>query len=164
LKFSDSQPLFITHVCISLYSVLTQLIKDSLNLKCYKVPNIKSIKISQLVDDTTLFCNSKEDVLKAINEIEIFGSFSGLLLNRNKTQPLFITHVCISLYSVLTQLIKDSLNLKCFKVPNIKSHSKESKAVEKSINIIAPSITMRSVLLIHNVLVSYLCCLKRGII
>jgi hypothetical protein len=34
-----------------------------------------SIKISQLADDTTLFCNSKEDVLKAINEIEIFGSF-----------------------------------------------------------------------------------------
>ena len=43
-----------------------------------------SIKISQLAVDTTLFCNSKEDVLKAMNEIEIFGSFSGLLLNRNK--------------------------------------------------------------------------------
>jgi hypothetical protein len=84
-----------------------------------------------LADDTTLFCNSKEDVQKAMNEIEIFGSFSGF------TQPLFITHVCISLYSVLTQLIKDSLNLKCFKVPNIKSHSKESKAFEKSTNIIA---------------------------
>ena len=45
-----------------------------------------SIKSSQLADDTTLFCNSKEDVLKAMNEIEIFGSFSGLLLNRNKTE------------------------------------------------------------------------------
>ena len=45
-----------------------------------------SINISQLTDDTTLFCNSKEDVLKAMNEIEIFGSFSGLLLNRNKTE------------------------------------------------------------------------------
>jgi hypothetical protein len=44
-----------------------------------------SINISQLADDTTLFCNSKEDVLKAMNEIEIFGSFSGLLLNRSKT-------------------------------------------------------------------------------
>jgi hypothetical protein len=49
-----------------------------------------SIKISQLADDTTLFCNSKEDVLKAINEIEIFGSFSGLLLNRNKTEWVWI--------------------------------------------------------------------------
>jgi hypothetical protein len=45
-----------------------------------------SIKSSQLADDTTICCNSKEDVLKAMNEIEIFGSFSGLLLNRNKTE------------------------------------------------------------------------------
>jgi hypothetical protein len=30
-----------------------------------------SISISPLADDTTLFCNSKEDVLKAMNEIEI---------------------------------------------------------------------------------------------
>ena len=30
-----------------------------------------SISISQLADDTTLICNSKEDVLKAMNEIEI---------------------------------------------------------------------------------------------
>ena len=49
-----------------------------------------SIKISQLAGDTTLFCNSKEDVLKAMNEIEIFGSFSGLLLNRNKTEGAWI--------------------------------------------------------------------------
>jgi hypothetical protein len=47
-------------------------------------------KISQLTDDTTLFCNSKEDVLKAMNEIEIFGSFSGALLNRNKTEAVWI--------------------------------------------------------------------------
>jgi hypothetical protein len=49
-----------------------------------------SIKIPQLADDTTLFCNSKGDVLKAMNEIEIFGSFSGLLLNRNKTERVWI--------------------------------------------------------------------------
>ena len=38
----------------------------------------RCIKISQLADDTTLFCSSKNDVEKAINEFEIFGSFSGL--------------------------------------------------------------------------------------
>jgi hypothetical protein len=43
-----------------------------------------------LADDTTLFCNSKEDVQKAMKEIEIFGSFSGLLLNRNKTEGVWI--------------------------------------------------------------------------
>ena len=45
-----------------------------------------SIKISQLADDTTLFCSSKEDVLKATNELEIYGSCSCLLLNRNNTE------------------------------------------------------------------------------
>jgi hypothetical protein len=45
-----------------------------------------NLVFDQLADDTTLFCNSKEDVLKAMNEIEIVGSFSGLLLNRNKTE------------------------------------------------------------------------------
>ena len=49
-----------------------------------------SIKISQLADDTTLFCCSKYDVQVAMNEIEIFGSYSGLKLNRNKTEGLWI--------------------------------------------------------------------------
>ena len=49
-----------------------------------------SIQISQLADDTTLFCRSKKDVELAMNEIEIFGSFSGLILNRNKTEGLWI--------------------------------------------------------------------------
>jgi hypothetical protein len=29
-----------------------------------------SIKITQLADDTTLFCNSKEEVLKAMNNAD----------------------------------------------------------------------------------------------
>ena len=44
-----------------------------------------SIKISQITDDTTLFCTSKEEIYLAFNEIETFGSFSGLLMNKNKT-------------------------------------------------------------------------------
>ena len=48
------------------------------------------IKISQLADDTTLFCSSKDDASNAMNEIEIFGSFSGLKLNRNKTEGLWV--------------------------------------------------------------------------
>ena len=49
-----------------------------------------SIKISQLADDTTLFCSSKSDISKAMNIIETFGSFSGLKLNRNKTEGIWI--------------------------------------------------------------------------
>ena len=43
------------------------------------------IKISQLADDTTLFMSSKTDIVLAMNEIEIFESFSGVILNRNNT-------------------------------------------------------------------------------
>ena len=43
-----------------------------------------SIKISQLTYDPTLFCTSKEEIYIAFNEIETFGSFSGLLINEQK--------------------------------------------------------------------------------
>ena len=49
-----------------------------------------SIKISQLADDTTLYFNSKNDISVAMNEIEIFGNFLGLMINRNKTEGLWI--------------------------------------------------------------------------
>jgi hypothetical protein len=41
-----------------------------------------NIKISQLADDTTLYFNSKNDISVAMNEIEIFGTFSGLMINK----------------------------------------------------------------------------------
>ena len=49
-----------------------------------------SIKISQLADDTTLFCTSKEEIYIAFNEIETFGSFSGLLMNKHKTGGIWV--------------------------------------------------------------------------
>ena len=49
-----------------------------------------SIKISQFADDTTLFCTSKEEIYLAFNEIETFGSFSGLLINKNKTGGIWV--------------------------------------------------------------------------
>jgi hypothetical protein len=49
-----------------------------------------SIKISQLADDTTLFCTFKEEIYLAFNEIEPFGSFSGLLMNKNKTGGIWV--------------------------------------------------------------------------
>ena len=49
-----------------------------------------SIKISQLADDTTLFCTSKEEIYLTFNEIETFGSFSGSLMNKNKTGGIWV--------------------------------------------------------------------------
>ena len=47
-----------------------------------------SITISQLEDDTTLYFNSKKDIYVAMNEIEIIGTFSGLMINRNRIGKL----------------------------------------------------------------------------
>jgi hypothetical protein len=49
-----------------------------------------SIKISQHADDTTLSMSSKEEITSALHEIEIFGSLSGLMLNRKKTQGMWV--------------------------------------------------------------------------
>jgi hypothetical protein len=42
--------------------------------------------LSQLADDTTVFVQSKKEISIALNIIETFDSFSGLILNRNKTE------------------------------------------------------------------------------
>ena len=39
------------------------------------------INILQLAEDTTLYSNSKNDISVAMNEIEIVGTFSGLMIN-----------------------------------------------------------------------------------
>ena len=68
-------------------------IRHNKNIKGFqvKIDEINhSIKISQLADDTTLFFNSKTEIPLALNEIEIFGSFSGLIMNKDKTEGLWI--------------------------------------------------------------------------
>ena len=49
-----------------------------------------SIKILQLADDTTLFCTFKEEIYLAFNEIETFGSLSGLLMKKKKTGRIWV--------------------------------------------------------------------------
>jgi hypothetical protein len=68
-------------------------IRNNKNIKGFqvKIDEINhSIKISQLADDTTLFFNSKTEIPLALNEIEIFGSFSGLIMNKDKTEGVWI--------------------------------------------------------------------------
>ena len=49
-----------------------------------------SIKIPQLVDDTNLVGTSKEEISLPFNKIETFGNFSGLLMNKNKTEVIWV--------------------------------------------------------------------------
>ena len=47
-------------------------------------------KILQYADDTTLLLKDENEVLTVLNDIENFSSFSGLKLNRSKSQGMWI--------------------------------------------------------------------------
>ena len=49
-----------------------------------------NLKISQLAGDTTLFLKSKHEITIAKNIIEEFGNLSGLKLNKNKTEEIWL--------------------------------------------------------------------------
>ena len=50
-----------------------------------------SYKIKQFADDTTLFLDgSKNSLLAALNTVEIFGTISGLFVNRDKTRLVWL--------------------------------------------------------------------------
>ena len=51
---------------------------------------VKIIKLTQLSDDTTLFLSRKKEIGIALYIIETLGKHSGLILNRNKTEGLWI--------------------------------------------------------------------------
>ena len=51
---------------------------------------INNLKISQLADDTTLFVNNETEIHKALEIIDHFGIYSGLKLNKNKTEIMWI--------------------------------------------------------------------------
>ena len=66
-------------------------IRNNTDIKGFQIKideQTHSIKISQLADDTTLYFNSKNDIYVAMNEIEIVGTFSGLMINRNRIGKL----------------------------------------------------------------------------
>ena len=53
--------------------------------------NGKELKITQFADDTTLILNGECGSLKAaLNTLEVFGSYSGLIVNTDKTQVVWI--------------------------------------------------------------------------
>lgn len=46
--------------------------------------------MTQLADDTTLFVKDIKDIQNAISTINTFGKYSGLALNINKTEGMWI--------------------------------------------------------------------------
>ena len=70
--------------------ILNYLIKKNKKINGIYVDEIE-IKITQFADDTTLILDGSQSSLQAaLNTIEIFGSFSGLKINTNKTKLVWI--------------------------------------------------------------------------
>ena len=70
--------------------ILNYLIKKNKKINGIYIDEIE-IKITQFADDTTLILDGSQSSLQAaLNTIEIFGSFSGLKINTNKTKLVWI--------------------------------------------------------------------------
>ena len=82
-----------TLIFVIAVEILACRIRQDKNLKGIQIKldgRTHSLKLSQLADDTTVFVQSKIEISIAFNIIETFGSFSGLILNRNKTEDMWI--------------------------------------------------------------------------
>ncbi|GFR75322.1 reverse transcriptase [Elysia marginata] len=85
-----------------LYLVAAEL----LSLKIQQTPTIKGInipkstdsyKLLRYADDTTLFLKDQTDLREACAQIKVFSTFSGLILNQQKSQILPMTNNTIQL-------------------------------------------------------------------
>ena len=78
------------YLFIIVAQILTVLIKNNNSIQGIKIED-EEIKLTQFADDTTLILNgSSESLQAALNTLEIFGSYSGLKVNTDKTQIVWI--------------------------------------------------------------------------
>ena len=70
--------------------VLTRLIQNNNHIQGIKIENLE-FKMTQFADDTTLIMDGSQHSLQsALNTIEIYGSMSGLKMNKEKTKVIWI--------------------------------------------------------------------------
>ena len=53
----------------------------------------RPLKITQLTDDTTLFVSNETDIVNALSVVDKFSEVSGLYLNKNKTEGLWLNNL-----------------------------------------------------------------------
>ena len=78
---------------ILIAEILALNIRHNQNFKGIKIKlrnSTKQIKICQLADDTTIFIQNKQEINNVLKIIENYGQFSGLKLNKNKTEALWV--------------------------------------------------------------------------
>ena len=78
------------HLCALLFLLVVEILAANIRKNANEGLNItlkgdeKTIHISQLADDTTLFLKNKEAIIKALQTVEKFGKCSALKLNKGK--------------------------------------------------------------------------------
>ena len=68
-------------------------IRQDKNIKGILIPGLEGsneIKIQQFADDTTLFFKDEQSLLVALKLIDVFSEISGLKINKNKTEAMWI--------------------------------------------------------------------------
>ena len=65
-------------------------IRQDPNCKGIDLPNQQEVKISQFADDTTIITNNSESLKPHLQTVEVFGTLSGLKLNRKKTKAMWL--------------------------------------------------------------------------
>lgn len=73
--------------------ILSNKIRSNENIEGIKITldnDVCPLKITQLADDTTLFVCNDSDILNAIATVDEFSNYSGLYLNKHKTEGLWI--------------------------------------------------------------------------
>ena len=85
----QGDPLFV-YLFLICAQVLYIMIESNQDIKGISV-NGNEIKVTQFADDTTLILNGECGPLQsALNTLEIFGDYSGLIVNTDKTQVIWI--------------------------------------------------------------------------
>ena len=69
--------------------VLTLKIRQDKLCRGLKLPHNQEAKLSQFADDTTLIVRDLDSLQKAVETVSIFGSISGLELNKKKTKAMW---------------------------------------------------------------------------
>ena len=70
--------------------ILALKIRNSNSLHGFQFNYEKPIKIAQYADDGVLFLNNRNEMCSALNILEIFGNLSGLILNLEKGEGLWL--------------------------------------------------------------------------
>ena len=70
--------------------VMAERIRNNNQIRGIKIGRSKTLKLTQMADDTTIFLESEHNIPILLDEIQSFSEVSGLVLNKSKTKGLLL--------------------------------------------------------------------------